>query len=66
MDGGEDVVGGLGPSEGLGVGIVGVDVGVDGLFELGDGAEHAAADMPLGEQREEALDLVDPGGRWSA
>ena len=40
-----------------------LDVGVDGGFEFGGGAMHAATYLALGEQAEEALDLVDPGGR---
>jgi hypothetical protein len=32
LDSGEDVVGGVGPAEGLGIGIVGVDEGDDVAF----------------------------------
>jgi hypothetical protein len=56
----EDVVGGLGPAEGLWVLVAGVDVGVDGCFQLFGGAMGAALNLLLGQQREEALDLVDP------
>jgi hypothetical protein len=35
LDGGEDVVGGLGPAEGLGAGVMGVDEGAEAGFELG-------------------------------
>ena len=35
FDGGQDVVGGFGPAEGLGVGIAGVDVGGDGGLQRG-------------------------------
>jgi hypothetical protein len=33
FDGGQDIVGGFGPAEGLGVGIAGVDVGGDSGLE---------------------------------
>ena len=45
---------------GFGSALVAVDVGVDGLFQLGDGAEHTTPQGALGEQGEEALDLIDP------
>ena len=60
MDAGQDIVGGLGPAERFGVCIGGLDVGLDGVFELGDRAEHASFQGPLGQQREEAFDLIDP------
>ena len=60
FDGGQDVVGGFGPAKGLGVGIAGVDVGRDGGLQRGGRAVGAALDLLVGEQREEALDLVDP------
>ena len=59
FDGSQDVVGGLGPLEGFRVGVAGGDVVVDGGFELGRRAMGAALDPLLGQQREEALDLVD-------
>ena len=40
-----------------------VEVLVDGRFELGNGGEDAASDAVLGDQAEEALDLIEPGGR---
>ena len=61
LDGGEDVVGGFGPAEGLGMGIVRVDEGADVVFELPGGAMHAAPELLLREQGEEALDLIEPG-----
>ena len=65
FDGREDVVGGLGPAEGLGVGVAGVDIGGDCCFQLLDGAVSTALDLLFGEEREEPLDLVDPGrGGW--
>src|SRR6266436_4591202 len=60
FDGGQDVVGGFGPAKGLGVGIAGVDVDGDGGLQRGSRAVGAALDLLLGEQREEALDRVDP------
>lgn len=60
FDGGQDVVGGFGPAKGLGVGIAGVDVGRYSGLQRGSRAVGAALDLLVGEQREEALDLVDP------
>jgi hypothetical protein len=55
--GSEDVVGGLGPFEWLGIGIVMTDevhnVSAQGL--------EAAPDLLVGDEREEALDLNEPG-----
>ena len=58
---GEDLVGGLGPDERLRVLVVDVEVAEDGRLELGGAAMRAAADLLLGEEREEGLDEVDPG-----
>ena len=63
VDGGKDVVGGFGPAEGLWLGVVGVDVGMNVGFEGLGRAMDAAADLLVGEQGKEALDLADPGGR---
>jgi hypothetical protein len=60
FDGGQDIVGGFGPAEGLGVGIAGVDVGGDSGLQRGSRAVGAALDLLVGEQGKEALDLVDP------
>ena len=60
FDGGQDVVGGFGPAKGLGLGIAGVDVGGDSGLQRGSRAVGAAPDLLVGEQGEEALDLVDP------
>src|SRR5437870_11742620 len=60
FDGGQDVVGGFGPAKGLGIGVAGVDVGGDSGLQRGSRAVGAALDLLVGEQREEALDLVDP------
>jgi len=49
VDGGKDVVGGFGPAEGLWLGVVGVNVGMDvGLRGFGR-AMDAAADLLVGE-----------------
>jgi hypothetical protein len=60
LDAGQDVGGGLGPSERFGIGISGVDVSLDRFFELGDRAEHASFQGTLGQQCEQAFDLIDP------
>ena len=39
-----------------------VEEAVDGIFEILEGAEHAALKALFGEFREEALDGVEPGG----
>lgn len=61
FDGGEDVVCALGPSEGLGIGVVGVEVGCDGRLQFGGRQVCAAPDLFVGDQAKEALDLIDPG-----
>ena len=61
LDGGEDVVGRLGPSEGFGIGVVLIDEGGDVGFQVGDAAMDAAAYLLVGDQGEEPLDLVEPG-----
>ena len=62
LNGGEDVVGGLCPTEGPGIGVDDVDIGEDGVFELSGGAMGAASQLLIGKQGEEALDLIPPGG----
>lgn len=57
----DDGVGGRCPAEGLRVGVVGVEIGADGLVQFDDGAEDAALQPPLGQRGEQALDGVDPG-----
>ena len=63
--GGEDIVGGFGPAEGLWVGVDGVEVGSDRGLQFRGRAVDAAADLLFGDVGEEALDLIDPraGGR---
>ena len=60
LDGSQDVVGGFGPSERMGIAVVGFDIALDGGFELGGRSVGAALDLLLGQEGEEALDLVDP------
>ena len=40
---------------------MGADVAIDFLDEIGGGVEGAAADCALGDEGEEAFDLVEPG-----
>ena len=49
------------PDEGFGGFIVGLDIAVDGLAQLGDGMEDAALEAVSGELGEEGFDRVDPG-----
>ena len=60
LDGGENVVGGLGPAKGLGAGVMGVDEGANVGLKLGGRAVDPAPELALGQEGEEALDLVDP------
>jgi len=39
-----------------------VEVLLDCCLQFGNALEHAATDAVLGDQAEEALDLVEPGG----
>ena len=52
LDGGEDVVGGLGPAEWLGIGVAGINVGSDRGFEFRGGAMGAAPDLVVCQQAE--------------
>ena len=60
-DGGDDFVGIGGPCEGFGLLIVLIEEAIDRGLQVGDGAEDAALEPSLGEDREEALDSVEPG-----
>src|SRR6202521_6417814 len=62
-DGGDDFVGVGDPLERRRGGVVIVEEAVDGGLEVCDGSEHAALETPLGQDGEEALDGVEPGGR---
>ena len=59
----KDLFGGFAPDEGLGVGIVVFQIIANGSFEFGNGSEYATTDALLSDQAEEALDLIEPGGR---
>ncbi len=52
-----------GPDEGLGVGVVVVEVVVDGHLQLDDGVEHAATDALSGDLGKETFDQVEPRRR---
>ena len=69
FDGGEDVVGGFGPPEGLGVFVVYFDEGPDIGFELAGGGVHAALQLLARQFGEPAFDLIDPdpevGVKWT-
>lgn len=54
----EDLVRGFTPDEGLGVGVVGHEVGADGLLEFGGATVRAAAYLLLGDQGQPALHQV--------
>ena len=59
-DFGKDLLGRFCPDEGPGMGIVMVEVVVDGRFEFGHRGEDTAPDAVMSDQAEEALDLVEP------
>src|SRR6266571_2775783 len=59
----QDLLGGGGPHERLGVVVVGLEVFLDGGDQIGDGFEHPAADRFVGEVAEPALHEVQPGTR---
>ncbi len=60
LDRGEDVVGGSGPAEGCRIGIVLIEEGHDVGAQGGHAAIDAPPDLTLSNEREEALDLVEP------
>jgi hypothetical protein len=49
--------------EGFRPGVVVVEEAVDGGLEVGDGSEDAALEASSGQDGEESLDGVEPGGR---
>jgi hypothetical protein len=61
LDTGQDLVGGLDPAKGLGLGIVALDEEADVALEIGHGSVGTAPDLLFGQQGEPTLDLVDPG-----
>ena len=62
-DGGDDFVGIGDPLEGFGMGVVIVEEAIDRGLKVGHGSEDAAFEAAFGEDCEEALDGVEPGGR---
>ena len=60
FDFGDDVVGGLGPGEGLGVVVPVLGPDVDGVGEVGCGVEAVVGEGFAGEHREPGLDEVEP------
>src|SRR4029079_13002145 len=61
LDLGDDVLCGGFPHEWVGVGVPVFSPGSDRIGELGDAAEHAAAQSLVGQLFEPALDQVQPG-----
>src|SRR3974377_2419994 len=61
-DGGQNLVCGFGPSKGLRLLVVDFDELPDGVFKLFDAAMRTTFDLPLGEQCDPPLDLVERGG----
>ena len=57
-----DDLGGLGPDEGLGIGVMAVEVVVDRLLEVSNAPEGTAPDALARDLGEEALDQIEPGG----
>jgi hypothetical protein len=60
LNGSQDVIGGFGPSERFWIGVVSFDERGDVGPKGGDTPIDAAPDLLIGEEREEALDLVEP------
>ena len=63
FDFGDDVVGGLGPGEGLGVVAPVLGPSVDAVGEIGCGVEAVVGEGLAGERGEPGLYEVVPGGR---
>jgi len=57
----QDRIGSSGPLEGLTIRVVCRHKMVDALHELFDASERATTDSLVGDQREEAFNLVQPG-----
>src|SRR5680860_258418 len=57
----QDGVGAGGPDEGFGLGVVGLQVALDGGDQVGDGVEHSATQGLVGQVAEPSLDEVEPG-----
>jgi hypothetical protein len=61
FDGSENVVGGLGPFEWLGICVVTTDEVHNVCAQSLDAAVDSAPDFLVGDESEEALDLIEPG-----
>ncbi len=59
-DGGNNLVGVLGPEEGAWVGVGLSEEALDGGLKRDEGVEHAPLQALLGQLGEEPLDRVDP------
>jgi hypothetical protein len=59
----EDTGRGLGPYEGLCPSVATNEIALGGSFELGAARQRVILDAIGGDRDEEALDLVEPGGR---
>ena len=57
----QDVGGGGGPDKGLGMGVVGGAMSLDGGNEFGDAMKDSSAQAAFGQIAEEALHHVEPG-----
>jgi hypothetical protein len=63
-DGGDDLVRIGGPDEGPGI-VIGLgEEALDGGLEIDEGSKGAALQSSLGQLGEEALDGIEPGGRF--
>ena len=60
LDFGQDGFGGGGPDVGLGIGVVGVEVALDAVDQVGHAGEDAAAQVLFGQFPEPSFDLVEP------
>ena len=60
LDRGQNVVGRLGPAKRLRVGVLSVDEALDVGDQLLDRLVGSTLDLFVGEQRKEALDLIEP------
>ena len=61
FNGGDDLIGMLGPLERLRVGVGLGEEAVDGRLKFDDGSEDAAFEATAGELGEEAFDRIEPG-----
>ncbi|MBY3517380.1 hypothetical protein HFN76_35585, partial [Rhizobium laguerreae] len=59
----KDIGSGLGPNEGLWIGVVMIEIVLNCSFELGDTLEYATPDAIACDQAEKAFDLIEPRRR---